>query len=318
MVESISSVTRRKNGAFASCEPCRKSKVRCDHAQPVCERCRRRGQHLSCTYHLAPLTRKHEAHAVRENSEALSGSNAVLRSPTSHQDCLVLPSQAATSPDMNTELRGMTLSGVANDSGESSDRLRLHRSRENHNALYDERIATIAGTLRHLSDSDRIRVLVTTYYSASQASVIPSSLIIHALPSLSDTLSFIGFNEVTGAQNNKLRGLAETILVATSSRINLGSSLKPADFMALYTGKNLRLEFLGIVCSVAARACLLDQTRGDKRHTDLVQKLYQCSTNCLQLARELTPVNDMLVWLGQDRLMLVSLIEGESSKWIRR
>ncbi|KAJ5336824.1 uncharacterized protein N7506_004846, partial [Penicillium brevicompactum] len=51
------STSRRRNGKPASCEPCRRDKVRCDHALPVCTRCRDRGVSQRCFYHPAPLTR---------------------------------------------------------------------------------------------------------------------------------------------------------------------------------------------------------------------------------------------------------------------
>ena len=47
----------RRNGTRSSCEPCRKSKVKCDHRFPVCQRCEARGISASCVYHPAPLTR---------------------------------------------------------------------------------------------------------------------------------------------------------------------------------------------------------------------------------------------------------------------
>lgn len=47
--------TTRRNGQLWSCEPCRKSKLRCDHATP-CGRCARRNKEYLCTYHPAPLT----------------------------------------------------------------------------------------------------------------------------------------------------------------------------------------------------------------------------------------------------------------------
>lgn len=48
--------TIRRNGQLSSCEPCRKSKLRCDHATPVCGRCVRRDRQHLCVYHPAPLT----------------------------------------------------------------------------------------------------------------------------------------------------------------------------------------------------------------------------------------------------------------------
>ena len=50
--------TPRRNGQLSSCEPCRASKLRCDHTSPVCGRCERRGLHTRCTYHPAPLSQR--------------------------------------------------------------------------------------------------------------------------------------------------------------------------------------------------------------------------------------------------------------------
>lgn len=46
----------RRNGQLSSCEPCRKSKLRCDHQSPICGRCLCHGQAERCFYHPAPLT----------------------------------------------------------------------------------------------------------------------------------------------------------------------------------------------------------------------------------------------------------------------
>ncbi|KAJ5419501.1 uncharacterized protein N7487_003051 [Penicillium crustosum] len=48
--------TPRRNGRLSSCEPCRKSKLRCDHQSPICGRCLCHGQAERCFYHPAPLT----------------------------------------------------------------------------------------------------------------------------------------------------------------------------------------------------------------------------------------------------------------------
>ena len=47
----------RRNGKLFSCEPCRRGKLRCDHNNPVCGRCARRGKPDQCIYHPAPLTK---------------------------------------------------------------------------------------------------------------------------------------------------------------------------------------------------------------------------------------------------------------------
>jgi hypothetical protein len=52
----LTELKRRHNGQLQACEPCRKAKVRCDHATPECSRCARRS--LSCVYHPAPMTKR--------------------------------------------------------------------------------------------------------------------------------------------------------------------------------------------------------------------------------------------------------------------
>ncbi|PWY82157.1 hypothetical protein BO70DRAFT_336493 [Aspergillus heteromorphus CBS 117.55] len=49
-------VTLRKNGLLSSCEPCRKSKLRCDHRFPICTRCARTNKQDRCIYRPSPMT----------------------------------------------------------------------------------------------------------------------------------------------------------------------------------------------------------------------------------------------------------------------
>jgi len=48
----------RRNGKLQSCEPCRISKLRCDHVVPYCGRCVKRGRAEQCVYHPGPLTQQ--------------------------------------------------------------------------------------------------------------------------------------------------------------------------------------------------------------------------------------------------------------------
>lgn len=50
------SVGRRRNGKLQSCEPCRKSKLACNHETP-CSRCLRRRLGNQCVYHPNPLSK---------------------------------------------------------------------------------------------------------------------------------------------------------------------------------------------------------------------------------------------------------------------
>lgn len=48
----------RRNGTLQSCEPCRKSKLKCDHVTPVCGRCIAKDIAQKCFYHPSPMTRR--------------------------------------------------------------------------------------------------------------------------------------------------------------------------------------------------------------------------------------------------------------------
>ncbi|KAJ5660607.1 hypothetical protein N7507_007058 [Penicillium longicatenatum] len=65
--------TTRRNGQLWSCEPCRKSKLRCDHATPVCGRCIRRDRQHLCVYHPSPLTRSGTNREKRVQARARKG-----------------------------------------------------------------------------------------------------------------------------------------------------------------------------------------------------------------------------------------------------
>lgn len=67
----------RRNGKPQSCEPCRKSKVRCDHAYPTCLRCRARNAGAQCVYHPAPLTRPRSQYRQWKPEAAKSSSSSI-------------------------------------------------------------------------------------------------------------------------------------------------------------------------------------------------------------------------------------------------
>ncbi|BCS28757.1 uncharacterized protein APUU_70327S [Aspergillus puulaauensis] len=53
----------------AACEPCRKSKLACDHTQPVCARCRSGNRPRSCIYRAAPFKRKTRANSGQSSQQ---------------------------------------------------------------------------------------------------------------------------------------------------------------------------------------------------------------------------------------------------------
>ncbi|KAK3166840.1 hypothetical protein OEA41_009965 [Lepraria neglecta] len=55
MFSTERAIPKRLNGKQQACEPCRKSKQRCDHTTPICTRCKRRRVASECRYEPSPI-----------------------------------------------------------------------------------------------------------------------------------------------------------------------------------------------------------------------------------------------------------------------
>lgn len=77
---SRSPAATRRNGALQSCEPCRRSKQRCDHERPVCRRCAAKRMSDKCFYHPAPMTRRR---SLQNANPTVTSSNRFASQPAS-------------------------------------------------------------------------------------------------------------------------------------------------------------------------------------------------------------------------------------------
>jgi chromatin structure-remodeling complex subunit RSC3/30 len=96
----MSAPSIRRNGKPPACEPCRKSRLRCDHVHPSCGRCNRRRISEQCIYHPAPMTRSFAVSS--QPSTARQASTPALPSPVQsvarHIQTPSTPNSDAASP----------------------------------------------------------------------------------------------------------------------------------------------------------------------------------------------------------------------------
>ena len=89
MSSAESAMPRRRNGKQQACEPCRKSKQRCDHTMPVCYRCKRRRVASECKYGPSSKlsTKRSIATGVPSSTDGVSRSDAAvdLRGPDGYE-----------------------------------------------------------------------------------------------------------------------------------------------------------------------------------------------------------------------------------------
>ncbi|PWY69058.1 hypothetical protein BO70DRAFT_390167 [Aspergillus heteromorphus CBS 117.55] len=275
--------TRRRNGKPASCEPCRKDKVRCDHRLPVCTRCQRRSIPARCFYHPAPLTRTSDRSASPQSSPLRMkppGTAHLLRSATRE-----------LSPH-GTSVHSKGIQGIKGID-------------ESLPSYWVGKAVEVLGALRDLLI---IWKLVREYYNLSQAVAIPAPFILQALDQM----------PANGPQLREISVMS--VLQNTSRPLKVAPDWEGKTFHELYTGPHLRLEIIGILCALAGKASCFalaqDQFPRDTeavRRVPFPKRMMMISESVLQICNLLTPTNDLTVWALHQNLLLSTMVYGDSS-----
>jgi hypothetical protein len=329
----MSASASRKNGKQASCEPCRRGKVRCDHRMPVCDRCRRRNIDSECWYHPAPLTRPSKrirTSSLEESEVDLTEMN--VQAPSS---VATVSLEADTYRTAGVEDNGHLLSvSESNTTSPATLPLLSLQSLEDTStqsvlstAMYDDRgnetlqedLLSIAYILDQLHHCGTIRKLLVEYYRMSEVATVPGHLVLPVISDLERIHEDILHQRATTSVTDSRVAISRTahrILCATTSRTIVTSSTTLGEFLSFYSGPNLRVESIGLLFTVAARASRLGLAPDDWDSHDFVHIMLQCSARCLRLARELaTEMSDVIVWLSYENLRITTSIQGYSSKY---
>lgn len=294
---------------YASCEPCRHDKVRCDHKLPVCTRCQRRRRANECFYHPAPLTRRKSP--TPEATPKVSGlveifSTSPRIEPHQHQSSEITSS-------LHLGYLGPTSFAaefVANsDPSEAFGTDSSVTGIEGSNRLQPYWFKKVSEVLLLFTDFSFIERLVSDFYNLNPAPVIPAPFVRNAFPSTRKLCEEY--------LPRKVSLLASELIDNTAKSFQIPSSTEGCDFHKLYTGVNFRLEILGVLAAQAGRStqygvgygafsiCGKPQTR-----TQFAQRMYLASDVILQVCKMLTPTNDLLAWLVYENMALSDMING--------
>lgn len=290
--------SRRRNRSLASCEPCRRRKTRCDHGRPVCACCQRR--HLRCWYDPAPLTKASNPQSQTQVSYPRNV-REIDYHPSSPSTCIFTwPYMSADSSD--PPLQGQTTKpGVYNTKS------------------YDEHLRSIEGIVSQLRLLPVIENRLHSYYKSSQVPLVPRPLtlqLLEAVRSCATVSSYLRRLNADPKANNGSQ-LAKNILASSSTDTVMTPHLNLPAFCALFTGRNLRIETIGLLLTMTARSSLYSMRSGDSENEDLefIREMGYHGNSCLRLARELSPqTTDIMIWLAHENLQLTTHFEGDASK----
>ena len=165
----------------------------------------------------------------------------------------------------------------------------------------------ILQTLQHASI---IQSLVDMYFRTSQVSPTATLIPLKAV----ETLQHLASGDV--------HALAQKTTRNTQKPLQVPPEMHASTFSTLFTGDNLRWEFLGLVFAWAGLSLsmsLLNEkgsvtTPDGISKTSFAQLLTACSDACITLCRQNAHTNDILSWCLYENLILLTFQHGEASE----
>ncbi|KAJ5626845.1 hypothetical protein N7528_004272 [Penicillium herquei] len=311
----------RRNGQLSSCEPCRKSKLRCDHNRPICGRCaRRRLSAHQCQYHPAPMAKQ----PTPKQSTPQSDSNTPrqqdvtvefpIASPEGSQPyepinvnknlmCFADPN----TPQLQRTYTSLTRTGVAPHQAPMPDHHMIFNGAKLLNDILDL-VIEIGEPLENLS-------------------VLDENLCFHG-PLLEMAWHGV-YKSIKDLLNNRSTTNMESISAAVFTRTSSPPFLPPlpSEFRSAMFAQSLRWEMIGMLCAqigvflggekdklfgIAAH-----QTWRSDRQT-LMQRAFRACIQCESFCNYLGAVNDFTLWFLLLTLLFATWCFGDDSYHVLR
>ncbi|KAL3453951.1 hypothetical protein BJX65DRAFT_80567 [Aspergillus insuetus] len=319
MAESIPAV--RRNGLLQSCEPCRKSKLKCDHGRPVCGRCIAKNRTQGCFYHPAPMTKQATASQTRPVKRPRTESSNSSPSSVSAAEFsgLRVPSQP---PSVTPGYLGST-SFSAVFSEHRTDISFEEDNAANSGALAKPldrfRLQSALEVLKFLHQSTICDSLIRQFYAGHLMAAISNIIMEAILQSLRRVLDSLDPGENLESQ---LQNLAYQIFRSSAHPLTAHSSMTVEEYCASFTGENLRWEAVGIVLATSGIALLsssesdpdLVKVAPDAQARDLLQaQVIEASSICLGFCDTSTSVNELLGFFQYNDMLLRTQYYGDTS-----
>ncbi|RYP14836.1 hypothetical protein DL767_010374 [Monosporascus sp. MG133] len=320
----------RRNGQLQSCEPCRKSKLRCDHIVPICQRCIRRRRGNQCVYLSTPLAKSRRSpraelptpstitgdggspdivqsvetgrtstvHGATANEASTCG-NAVQR----HRAASAPPLNARCEPpsSQNPGFLGVTsYSSIFADLGNLGVvPSNAESSQVRYVMVSHHRMTESCEVLSFLKDRSTLNRFVSRIFKAAGGS---SNMCLEPIMKRWLLKLSIHHGDVLKAQEpGRIRRMCELIWRNTRSPLIFDGSISPLDWACLGTGPNLRWEVVGCIAAVTGIcAASLDPSDSLLAETgvtgiDFARRMLDLADACLGFCRDCQSMNDMFL-----------------------
>lgn len=310
---------RRPNGRPQACDPCRARKVACDHGQPVCNRCRKRGQDGECVYSASSTRSKTLRQTSNQQVADAPASGEAARPAEPTRPILI------SSPPSGPGYLGFTSHSTVFEETRHSLSLLHGPDTEQDSAKGSRGKAREGIRFRDLPSPIRQACLFVLEHLPGQ----PNEQMIFRDNPCEDK----GWSHIAVA--NIVRSLQETFCaqrdVGESELERIAEQIcqntvrpfrdihtSPWEWLEQFCGSNLRWESLGLLWAYLERISdALDSLRTGhlawmvgKKSTETA---LACLGYCIDLARYFNEGNDLLLDLCRRKATLESIIVGDAS-----
>ncbi|KAF7718726.1 Fungal Zn(2)-Cys(6) binuclear cluster domain-containing protein [Penicillium ucsense] len=302
----------RRNGQLSACEPCRKSKLRCDHHRPVCGRCaQRRLTEQQCLYHPAPMAKPPTPQSLRETIHVQETSVSTRPSPgpyelvnvNSNLMCFVDPNVSRP----NRACTSLTRTGVALGEPTLPDQ---------------DRICQGAKTLSGIKQlSSEIGETLDSFFASDQDLCLHSPLIKMAWDATNRSI-----RDMEGTMSSAvLEDKSRMIFEQTSSRLVFPPD--PADLPSELSKQSLRWDLLGIHCAQfgiflgGEKDKLGNISAHQPWKTDrrtLMCRAFEACLQCESFCDSVGAINDLTLWFRSLTILFATWCFGDDSYHVLR
>lgn len=177
-------------------------------------------------------------------------------------------------------------------------------------------VQKVSDVLHTLQDFAPIEALIREWYELSQASVIPAPFILNSLAPVQSMTKDL----ISGRKTDDMRSsITVKVIQNTAEIFETPPSAAGKDFHLLYTGEAIRLEIIGVICSIAGRAAYLGLAGvnfdNEKQRLQFSRKMLIASDAALYICKILTPLNDLTIWLVHEMVLFSNIANGTSSEY---
>ncbi|KAL3429951.1 hypothetical protein BDV09DRAFT_31436 [Aspergillus tetrazonus] len=326
----------RRNGLLQSCEPCRKSKLKCDHGRPICGRCIAKNITQRCFYHPAPMTKDASQLRSQRPAKRPRTESSLTPSPESTS----ASGTAYASASASTVQYGLRLEAADQRPSTTPGYL----GSTSFSAVFSEHRANISfeegnhapdGVLSKLTDRYRLEsglevikflyrnniweILIRKFYAGHLMAVVSNLIIRAIIISLRRIFDAIDREEDVEKQ---LRDLVQRIFQSSAHPLTSHASMTVEEYFASFTDENLRWEVVGLVLATAGIAMMSTsdddpdvlRVAPDAQGAEMLRsRLVEASRTCLLFCATAASVNELLGFYQYNDMLLRTQYYGDTS-----